>query len=60
MKNDTPRTDAEGVRFARIIIEWPESGKQKTTELVPADFARQLERELNEAKATIEDWAKDR
>lgn len=49
--NDTPRTDAEGVRFARLMVEWPEPGKAKTTELIPADFARELERELNALKA---------
>lgn len=42
----TPRTDAEGVRFARIMIEWTKPHDQQVTELVPADFARQLEREL--------------
>lgn len=42
--SDTPKTDAEGVRFGRLMIEWPK-GKQKTTELIPADFARELERE---------------
>lgn len=46
--SETPLTDAEGVRFARLMIEWPERGKQKVTELVPADFARKLETERAE------------
>lgn len=49
----TPRTDTEGVRFARIMVEWTEPGKQKTTELIPADFARELELELAEAHKRI-------
>lgn len=43
--SDTPITDKEWVRFSRLMVEFPESGGFKTTELVPADFARQLERD---------------
>ena len=48
LASDTPRTDAE-TRISTGDCEW-----------VHAAFARRLERELNEAKATIEDWEKDR
>lgn len=43
--SDTPRTEksiSEGYRF---------TGDDGVREFVPADFARQLERELNEARA---------
>ena len=53
--SDTPLTDAEGVRFARIMIEWPKPGQQQVTELIPADFARGLERELAAANAALRD-----
>jgi CHASE3 domain sensor protein len=44
MRERTPQTDAEGVRFGRIMIDWHD-GTQTATELVPADFARKLEAE---------------
>ena len=45
----TPLTDAEGVRFGRIMIDWhyPIERKQ-VTELIPADFARTIERDRAE------------
>lgn len=45
--SDTPRTDAAAVGLGRLLIE---PGKTEWTELVPADFARQLERELADAE----------
>lgn len=53
--SNTPRTDAEAShvsvgRMGEILI-WPSIGGAYVT----ADFARQLERELNEARQTIED-----
>lgn len=47
----TPLTDAEIVRFARILVDFHESAK--VTELVPADFARDLERKLHEDQKII-------
>jgi hypothetical protein len=49
----TPRTDESAVGFARVLVDHgtPENPKFETTELVPANFARQLERELAEALA---------
>ena len=41
--SDTPRTDAAALGFARLMIDHE---KHTTTELVDANFARQLEREL--------------
>ena len=41
--SDTPRTDAAALGFARLMIDHE---KYTTTELVDANFARQLEREL--------------
>lgn len=43
----TPRTDALADTATRSDGEW---------EVVPADFARQLERELNEARAEVAFW----
>ena len=40
--SDTPRTDAAALGFARLLIDHE---KSTTTELVDANFARQLERE---------------
>lgn len=72
--NDTPRTDAEAVLFGRLMLTPNEpTGKAdwrpfESTELVPAGFARQLERELADAiasrnyalkSARIEDEAHD-
>jgi hypothetical protein len=45
--NDTPRTDK-----AIVVLEF-ESGPISKIEAVPTDFARQLERELNEAKKEV-------
>lgn len=55
-RHSTPRTDAAAVRFGRLLIDHgtPEAPKFTTTELVPADFARQLERELTAAQQEIE------
>jgi hypothetical protein len=49
--SDTPRTDK-----AIITLEF-ESGMFSKLEYVTIDFARQLERELNEAKARLHDYA---
>jgi hypothetical protein len=48
--SDTPRTDAAAIGFARILID---HDKQTTTELVEANFARQLERELAACRAEV-------
>jgi hypothetical protein len=50
-KCSTPLTDAAAVGFGRLLVDHgtPDKPEFKTTELVPADFARQLERELAEA-----------
>lgn len=47
----TPLTDAEAVRFARILVDFHEGAK--VTELVPADFARNLERKLRDDQRII-------
>lgn len=52
--SDTPRTDAEGVRFARIMIEWDKPSDKQVTELIPADFARRLERALKVAEDELQ------
>ncbi len=49
--SDTPRTDSEVAKFGRLVVEYPVIGKAKVTDIVPTDFARQLERELAEARA---------
>ena len=49
MKNKTPRTDDEAITQD---YETPQ-GEHRTLEVVGADFARQLERELNKANAKI-------
>ncbi|MCC6475147.1 MAG: hypothetical protein IT514_15550 [Burkholderiales bacterium] len=48
---DTPLTDAEAVRFARIMVDFHAGAK--VTELVPADFARNLERKLRDDQTII-------
>lgn len=48
--SDTPRTDEAALGFARILID---RATAETTELVDANFARQLERELAEAKCAL-------
>ena len=51
--SDTPRTDAEALNYGRILFTWgPETGK--STEILPADFARQLERENAELSKQLE------
>jgi len=49
--SETPRTDNAAIGFARIMVDHE---KQTTTELVEANFARQLERELAAALSQIE------
>jgi hypothetical protein len=44
--SDTPRTD-------KIENDWKESWDRSTGQKEMADFARQLERELNEARAAL-------
>ena len=56
MKSDTPRTDAAAVGFARLLVD---RDKRITTELVDANFARQLERELAAAQAEIADLTEE-
>lgn len=51
--NKTPLTDAEAVRFARIMVDFHAGAK--VTELVPADFARNLECKLREDQRIIGD-----
>ena len=57
----TPRTDAAAVGFGRLLVDHgtPEAPKFTTTELVPADFARQLERELAAMTARAEAAERD-
>ena len=45
---DTPRTDTAAIGFARILVDHgtPDNPKFETTEILPSNFARQLEREL--------------
>ena len=52
----TPRTDAAAIGFARLLVDHgtPENPKFETTEILPADFARELERELATAKSEAE------
>lgn len=55
----TPRTDAKVVEFARLLVDFPDCGpngvgRMRATEIVPADFARQLERELTALRSGIE------
>ena len=56
--NETPRTDAEIEDARNVALEFdcknprPKSGEN--IYVVPAAFARQLERELNEAKEKLE------
>lgn len=45
---ETPLTDAEAIRFARLLIDWSSPSERQVTELVPSEFARQLERTLHE------------
>ena len=46
MNTDTPRTDA--------AVLWADSYQGKFINLVPADFANELERELAASKAEVE------
>jgi hypothetical protein len=52
----TPLTDAEALKFGRILVtHGPEAGK--TTEIIPSEFARQLERQLSERTQQSRKWA---
>lgn len=53
--SDTPRTDEAALGFARILVD-KESGS--FTELVDADFARDLERENARLREALEPLAK--
>ena len=57
----TPRTDAAAVGFGRLLVDYgtPKEPKFTTTELVPAHFARQLERELFAMTARAEAAERD-
>lgn len=52
--SDTPRTEGEVEHPVNIAL-WLETGKHapQPIEVVPADFARQLERELNQVKYAL-------
>ena len=52
MESDTPRTDAETMRDEYDHVD-TEFGAFAPSNTVSADFARQLERELNEAMAAL-------
>jgi len=52
-KTETPRTDAESKRFNTV-----DAFDDRDT--IPADFARQLERELGEAKASLANVVRER
>lgn len=49
--SDTPRTDAE-----EFLLQMTPNPEDPGVFLVCADFARQLERELSDAKGELEDW----
>ena len=49
--SSTPRTDAAAIGFARILVD---HDRHTTTELVEANFARHLERELAAARKDAE------
>lgn len=49
--SDTPRTDKEAIGFARIIVD---RNFYKVTEIISADFARQLEKEVGLLEHDIE------
>lgn len=49
--SDTPKTDEATVKFARILIE---HNPFRVTELVPSDFARELERENADLRKQLE------
>lgn len=48
--SDTPRTDAEVNQLGKSGVDWHASGR------LMADFARQLERELNAMQADDQNW----
>ena len=50
----TPRTDAAALGFARILVDWTKPEPERTVELVDANFARHLERELVVATRDLE------
>lgn len=47
--SDTPRTDA----VSKKLIDFWDEGVTNTAEIVPVEFARQLERELSQAHGDI-------
>lgn len=52
--SDTPRTDAADVPYFAIELpRFPGGSFDTTIHFVPSDFARQLERELNEANKSL-------
>ena len=55
---DTPLTDAAAIGFARILVKvgTPDNPKFETTEIIPSDFARRLERSHAELVGDIEKW----
>lgn len=56
--SNTPRTDAAAIGFARVLIDkgTPDNPKFETTEIIPSDFARALERQLAEVTAERDGW----
>lgn len=48
ISDSTPRTDKAAIGFARIMVD---RENFNVTEIIPSDFARELERELNRYKA---------
>lgn len=57
-RGGTPETDAAAIGFGRLLVDHgtPDKPKFETTELVPANFARSLERRLRAAPAPREGW----
>lgn len=51
--SDTPRTDAEFEHVNNLHNEWVCSPQNAAIDFVEADFARQLERELQDAQARV-------
>ena len=47
---DTPRTDKAAIGFARVFVD---REKFEVTEIIPSDFARQLEREVQALKTQV-------
>ena len=61
MNTDTPRTDAEMDDARNVALEFscrnPAVQKDENCYVVPADFARQLERELSEWRKVADELA---